>query len=161
MKLEGADNAMICCTFAGHRHIPAPRSSVDEVIETILQTDRAFTFYSGGMGEFDAQCEAAVRGAKRRHPELAIQLVLVLPYMSNRLNTYKTYYEEMYDGIVIPEELLGVHPKAAITMRNRWMVDASDYVIACVRRDFGGAYETVKYARQAGRVILDITENNV
>ena len=156
MELEGADNAMICCTFAGHRHIPAPRSSVDEVIETILQTDQEFIFYSGGMGEFDTQCEAAVRRAKHRHPDLNIQLTLVLPYMSNRLNTYKTYYEEMYDGIVIPEELLGVHPKAAITMRNRWMVDASDCVIACVRRNFGGAYETAKYARHTGRIVFDL-----
>ena len=147
---------MICCTFAGHRHFPAPRSSVDEVIETILQTDREFMFYSGGMGEFDAQCETAVRGAKRRHPDLDIQLTLVPPYMSNRLNTYKTYYEEMYDGIVIPEELLGVHPKAAITMRNRWMVDASDYVIACVRRDFGGAYETIKYAQHTGKTVIEL-----
>ena len=156
MKLGGADSTMICCTFAGHRHIPAPRSSVDEAIETILKIDREFTFYSGGMGEFDAQCETAVRGAKRRHPDLDIQLTLVPPYMSNRLNTYKTYYEEMYDGIVIPEELLGVHPKAAITMRNRWMVDASDYVIACVRRDFGGAYETIKYAQRTGKTVIEL-----
>ena len=62
----------------------------------------------------------------------------------------------MYDWIIIPEELSGVHPKAAITMRNRWMVDASDYVIACVRRDFGGAYETVKYARHIGRTVFDL-----
>ena len=147
---------MVCCTFAGHRHFPAPRSSVDEVIETILQTDQEFIFYSGGMGEFDTQCEAAVRGAKRHHPDLNIKLMLVLPYMSNRLNKYKAYYEKMYDGIVIPENLLGVHPKAAITMRNRWMVDASDYVIACVRRDFGGAYETVKYAQRTGKTVFEI-----
>lgn len=147
---------MIYCSFAGHRCFPAPHASIDGVIETILQTGQRFTFYSGGMGDFDAQCEAAVRSAKRRHPELSIRLILVLPYMSNRLNTYKTYYEEMYDGIIIPEALLGVHPKAAITMRNRWMVDSSNYVIACVRRDFGGAYETVKYARQTGRTVFDL-----
>ena len=147
---------MICCTFAGHRHFPAPRSSVDGVIETVLQTDRVFTFYSGGMGEFDAQCEAAVRGAKRRYPDLNIQLLLVLPYMTNRLNTNKTYYEDMYDGVIIPEALLGVHPKAAITKRNRWMVDASDYVIACVRRGFGGAYETVKYAQRIGKPVIEL-----
>ena len=147
---------MICCTFAGHRHFPAPRSSVDEALETIMQKDREFTFYSGGMGEFDARCEAAVRGAKHRHPDLNICLLLVQPYMSNRLNTYRAYYEEKYDGILIPEALLGVHPKAAIPMRNRWMVDASDYVIAYLRRDFGGAYETVKYAQRAGCIVLEL-----
>ena len=35
-------------------------------------------------------------------------------------------YEKYYDEIVIPKELYGVHPKAAITERNRWMVTNTD-----------------------------------
>ena len=43
-------------------------------------------------------------------------------------------------------ELAGVHPKAAIRERNRWMADRSGMLLACVYRDFGGAYDTMQYA---------------
>ena len=79
--------------------------------------------------------------------------------MERRLNTDKTYYEQMYDGILIPEELIGVHPKAAIKKRNRLMIDWSDTLIAFVHRDFGGAYETLQYARRSGRIrIVNLAE---
>jgi len=70
--------------------------------------------------------------------------------MSNKLNTEKAYYEYYYDEIITPAELCGVHYKAAIQKRNRWLVDQTDYVIAFIYRDFGGAVETVKYARKQG-----------
>ena len=72
--------------------------------------------------------------------------------MEHRLNADKTYYEQMYDGVLIPEELIGVHPKAAIKKRNRLMVDWSDTLIAFVYRDFGGAYETLQYAERKGNI---------
>lgn len=43
----------------------------------------------------------------------------------------------MYDEVYVPGELAGVHPKSAITKRNRLMVDQSQYLIAYVHRDFG------------------------
>lgn len=101
-------------------------------------------------------CSYAVRSAKHCHPDLNISLTLVLPYMSNRLNLDKEYYENRYDEIIIPEELDNVHYKAAIRKRNRWMVDRADHVIAYVYREFGGACETVKYARKQGKSIINL-----
>lgn len=150
---------MICCTFAGHRHVPhmAYLSQLNDVIEALLEQNGSdFTFYSGGSGNFDAQCETAVRAAQSRHRDQRIQLKLILPYMSSRLNANKEYYETMYDDVIIPIELAGVHPKAAITRRNRWMVDRSDYVIGCIWREFGGAYETLEYARKQGKTIISL-----
>ena len=78
--------------------------------------------------------------------------------MSNRLNTDKEYYQYYYDEIIIPTVLAGVHYKAAITMRNRWLVDRVDCVIAYVYRDFGGALETVKYAQKQGKPVINLVE---
>ena len=74
-------------------------------------------------------------------------ITLVLPYAVARL----AYYEKYYDNIVIPERLYGVHPKSAITLKNRWMVDMSDLVIAYVERTNGGAYEALKYAEKRNK----------
>ena len=90
---------MTSCTFAGHREVYQPMldAKIEKAIRELLQTDNEFIFYTGGMGEFDSKCASAVRSAKRQYPYLKICLALVLPYMSNRLNTEKEYFEYCYE----------------------------------------------------------------
>lgn len=149
---------MTVCTFAGHREVysSAIESDIESALSEIMQTDNAFVFYSGGMGDFDKKCESAVRGMKRKYPGLSIRLVLVIPYMTHQLNRDKEYYESRYDDIVIPSELIGIHYKAAIKKRNRWMVDQADKILAYIYRDFGGAFDTVKYAFRIGKPVLNL-----
>lgn len=68
-------------------------------------------------------CEAAVRRLKKKYQDFNIHLNLVLPYMTNQINRDKEYLESKFDDIIIPIDLMGVHYKAAIKKRNRWMVD--------------------------------------
>lgn len=103
------------------------------------------------MGEFDGFSAAAVRNLKRKYPNKEIRLTLVLPYMQQKLNEYKEYYETSFDDILIPAELAEIHYKRAIPARNRWLVDNSDYLIVMVWRDFGGAYTTLRYAQKQGK----------
>ena len=146
-------------TFCGHRDVlpdEEVRHLLNDAIETEIQNG-AEQFLVGGRGDFDSMAAAAVRAAKRRHKDKRIQLYLVEPYMREGINQDKAYYESLYDGIIIPQELLGVHPKAAITKRNRWLVEQADCLIAFVQRDFGGAYQTLKYAEQKGIRIVKLT----
>lgn len=151
---------MTTCTFSGHREVyqSAIEARLDAEIEKLLQTDNEFLFLTGGMGQFDGMASGAVRAAKRRHSEKHIALVLVLPYMSNRMNTNKEYYRFYYDQIIIPEELDTAYYKAAIRCRNRWMVDRADIVIAYICRDFGGALGTVRYAQKQGKPVINLLE---
>lgn len=151
---------MTSCTFAGHREVfqAGIDADIHRAVEDLLKTDTVFRFYTGGMGEFDSKCAAAVRAAKRTHPELDIRVILALPYMSNRVNTEKLYYEYLYDEIFIPEELAGVHYKAAIGKRNRLIVEMSDWLICFVYRDFGGAATTLRYAQKQGKQIINLAE---
>lgn len=151
---------MISCTFAGHREVYScnVESSIEFAIESILKKDNSFVFYSGDMGEFDKMCSAAVRTAKRRHPELDIKLMVVLPYMMAKINTDKDFYKNLYDDIIIPMELSDAHYKSAITKRNRWIIDRSDFLIAYVYRDFGGAYTTLKYANRMNKEIINLAD---
>lgn len=151
---------MTTCIFSGHREVyqSGVEARLAVEIEKLLQTDNEFHFLTGGMGQFDGMGAGAVRAAKRRHPEKCITITLVLPYMSNRLNTDKEYYQFYYDQIIIPEELDTAHYKAAIQLRNRWMVDRTDIVIAYILRDFGGALATVRYAQRQGKPIINLAE---
>ena len=78
--------------------------------------------------------------------------------MLSSLNRDKDFYQVMYDDIIIPQELMGCHYKKAITLRNCWMINQSDYVIAFTIRDFGGAYNAVKYAEKANKKIISISD---
>lgn len=143
----------ICCGF-GHRRI-TDRELADKLYETIcalIKYEGVCEFIAGGMGDFDTYYCEAVRKVKREYRN--INLTLVEPYFSNKLNRDKAYYELYYDGIIIPEEILGCYPKAAIKKRNLWMIDRSDFVISYVRNDKGGAYTAQKYAKMKNKTII-------
>ena len=47
------------------------------------------------------------------------------------------------------------HPKAAITLKNHYMIDNSDLVIVYVEKK-GGAYSAMKYAEKQCKEIINI-----
>lgn len=151
---------MTVCTFSGHREVYQANiaDKLDEAISRIIKNDDCFRFLVGGMGDFDGMCSSAVRRAKRNYPNKQISLELILPYLTQELNENKSYYEISYDDVVVPIELAGVHYKSAITKRNRWMVDKSDWMIAFVYRDFGGAYTSLRYAEKKGLQIINLAK---
>lgn len=155
---------MCICTFAGHSFVfsATAEKRLKEEIEAFLADTAEATFYVGGRGEFDSMAAAAVRNAKAAHRDKKIQIYLIEPYLHANLNRDKEYNEKLYDGIIIPEELIGVHPKAAIQKRNCWMVDQADLLLAYVYRDYGGAYKTLKYAQGKGGIrIINLAEETL
>lgn len=66
----------------------------------------------------------------------------------------------MYDDVIIPTELMGIHYKGAIKARNRWIVDNSDIVIGYSIRDYGGAYTALKYAEKLGKKTIYLQNNS-
>lgn len=143
-----------CCGF-GHREVFDNISGqIEEAVLAAIQDD-CDVFYTGAMGEFDGLFSAAVRRAKKTYPH--IKLICVKPYMTNDVNTDGDYYAAMYDDIIIPDELAGIHYKAAIKARNRWMIDHSDIILLYTVRDHGGAYEARRYAEKKSKTIITIT----
>ena len=145
---------MICCGFGHRMMLMDIEKPLREVLERLVEERGVRVFYIGGMGEFDELFARTVRRMKREYPSL--RLVLVMPYLTERLNMDKAIYEAQYDEMLIPAEMDGIHPKAAIGLRNRWMVDRSDIVIAALHRNFGGAAETVRYAEKVGKMVVRI-----
>lgn len=148
---------MIVCMFAGHREILDTRlpARVRAVLEEMIVSEGEALFYSGGMGSFDEICAHEVRMLKSRKKEKRIELVLVEPYMKQSINRDGRFLQTRFDDIPIPEELGEVHFKRAIRMRNHWMVEHSQVMIAYVKRKEGGAYEAMRYAQKRGIRIIN------
>ena len=126
---------------------------MDNAVEAAIQQGCEI-FYTGAMGEFDSLFSSAVRKAKIKYPH--IKLICVKAYFTNDINTNRDYYNAMYDDVIIPPELIGVHYKAAIKARNRWMIDNSDVVMVYTIRDYGGVFDAMKYAIKNGRNVIKI-----
>ena len=143
-----------CCAF-GHRELDR---NIDEELKALIidliEREGVTLFMTGGIGQTDGKFSSVVRELKHSYKQ--IELVLVKPYFSGELNTNKEYYEIMYDDVIIPDELAGCHYKSAITKRNRWMIDRSDFIIDCTYRDFGGAVDAIKYAKRTNKTVLEI-----
>ena len=106
----------------------------------------------GRNGDFDILAASVIKRLQKNYRDDNSMMILVLPY------PVKDYadYEDYYDEIVIPDKLYGVHPKAAITERNRWMVTNSDVLIAYMRNKSGGTAACVRMAEQHGRTVIKI-----
>ena len=142
-----------CCGF-GHRNVFENISSkLDNAVEEAI-AQGCEIFYTGAMGVFDSLFSSAVRSAKKVYPH--IKLIGVKPYFTNDINTNREYYAAIYDDIIIPDELAGIHPKAAIKARNRWIIDNSDIVLIYTVRNFGGAYEAKRFAERNGKRLIKI-----
>lgn len=138
------------CTFCGHRIVKSDiEDKVYSALEDLIKNENYNTFYSGGMGEFDQICESAVRRLKKEYPHIKLYRVIY---------KYKTNLDavrEIVDDIILPE-LEGFHYKEMILKRNEWMIDSSDAVLCYIRRDFGGAYKTMKHAEKSGKMIINL-----
>lgn len=142
-----------CCGF-GHRNVfENIRDKLDNAVEIAIAQGCGM-FYTGAMGDFDSLFSSAVRSAKKVYPY--IKLICVKPYFTTDINTDKDYYAALYDDIIIPDELAGIHPKAAIKARNRWMIDNSDIVFIYTVRNYGGAYKAKQYAQHENKAIIII-----
>ena len=143
----------------GHRQIENMIDVEDALraaIEKILSDHEYVEFLIGREGEFDILAASVIREVTRRYDDGKCSLTLVMPYMRADFEKNRSEYEAYYDSVELCEESAAAHPKAAIRIRNRTMVDRSDLCLFYVTHPSGGAYQTMKYAEIVNKNILRI-----
>lgn len=106
-------------------------------------------FYVGHQGQFDAIVRSTLRELKKEYPQ--INYAVVLAYMPGK----KTEYDDFSDTM-LPEGIESVHPRYAISWRNNWMLQQSDYVITYITHSWGGAVQFSAKAKKQGKIIFDL-----
>lgn len=110
--------------------------------------------YVGRNGDFDIYAASLVKNVQKAMGKGNNEFICVLPYRVKDIENY----EEYYDSVIIPECIEKTHPKAAITKRNRWMVEQANILICYVKREKGGAYTALKYAKKLKKKIFNLAE---
>ena len=122
------------------------------ILEELIQTKAYVSFLIGRNGEFDVHTASLIKHAQRKYGKENNDMTLVLPYKVANIEDYEKYY----DSIIIPDCLYKIHPKSVIGLRNRWMIEQSDFAIFHLTRESGGAYKTMKYAESIGKKFIVI-----
>ena len=136
-------------TFFGHRDCPeAIQLQLQQVLEDLI-TDGADSFYVGDQGRFDGMVISLLSKLKTAYPH--IEYAAVLAYLPG---TVKAEAVAPKHPTIFPEGLENVPPRFAISHRNRWMIDASDCVVAYVTRSWGGAAQFTELAEKKGKRVI-------
>ena len=135
------------CCFSGHRYLPAEqleeiRKNLKNSVVTLIKQGVS-VFYAGGADGFDTEAMLTVNELKQKYPH--IKLIVVLPYRRN----IKIPYDEC---ICLSETLR----KGCFHIRNRYLVEHSQYCICYLTENTGGTFYTVKYAEHKGLNVINI-----
>lgn len=148
--------------FFGHRYIDnlfRIEDRLEEEIHRLLSEHEYVDFLVGRDGEFDQFASSAVLRVRKRCRDDNSSLVLVLPYARAEYLNNEEYYHDYYSDVEISHAASKAHPKAAFQIRNREMVDRADLIICCIDHQSGGAWQTVQYAMEQGKDIINLAEN--
>lgn len=147
--------------FFGHRIIDEYEytdKKVYEIVSNLIREKEYVEFLIGREGDFDQIVSSAVIRAKRNIFDANSSLVWIQPYLKADYRKHPEDYERYYDSIEVCVDSASAHPKAAIQIRNRTMVDRSDLCVFYVSNTSGGAYQTMKYAMKQGKRSINICE---
>ena len=145
--------------FFGRRYIDYDRpveEQVSKIIRTLIKEHEYVDFLVGRDGEFDQIVASEVRKIKHEVYNGNSSLIWVMPYVKAEYIQNKESFESYYDEVEICPESCRAHPKAAIQIRNRSMVDRSDLIVCYVTHNSGGAYQTMKYAESIQKRVENI-----
>ena len=125
-------------SFFGHRVIADPlmiEQRLETLIRKLLKEKEYVEFLVGRDGEFDQLVSSVIRRCKRSVRDDNSAHVWVLPYLTADYRDNEDAYREYYDEIEICASSAGGHFKGAYQTRNREMVDRSNLIVFCRKRD--------------------------
>ena len=147
--------------FFGHRYID-DILRVEELLEKqilrLIEENEFVDFLVGRNGDFDRCVSSTVLRVRKNFNDCKSALVLVLPYPTAEYLNNEESFHNYYTDVEISYEALRSHPKSAIQIRNRKMVDRADLIICYIEEKCGGAWETMKYAIKQNKKVINLFE---
>ena len=141
---------MASCTFFGHRDCPEMiNPKLRDVLVDLITNHGIDMFYVGNQGWFDAYVRGELRILKQEYPQ--INYAIVLAYMPGKKSEYDDYSDTM-----LPKGIESVHSHYAISWRNNWMLNQSNYVVTYITRTWGGAVQFKKKAEMQRKQIINL-----
>lgn len=149
------------CCFTGHRSLPerelkAIKKRLKSEVKGLIEKG-VCVFITGGALGFDTLAALTVLKMKSCFPN--IRLFLALP-CAEQTRGWKKEDIKVYDDILKKADTVFYVSKhydaLCMKMRNRYMVDNSEYCISYLTKPLSGTMYTVKYAKQKELTVINI-----
>lgn len=147
--------------FFGHRYIDNPfmiEERLEKQIYKLLSEHEYVEFLVGRNGDFDQYASSAVLRVRKRYRDDNSSLILILPYPTAEYLNNEEYFHDYYTDVEVSYAASKAHPKSAIQIRNREMVDRSDMIICDIEKETGGAWQTIQYAMRQEKMVLNLAK---
>ena len=143
---------MSACTFFGHRACPSSiKPKLREVLIDLIENHTVDMFYVGQQGAFDSMVRSVLKELVSLYPH--INYAVVLERMPPKRDEFDT---RDYSDTMLPEGIETVHPRFAISWRNKWMTKQSDYVVTYITHSWGGAAQFAELAEQQNKTVINL-----
>ncbi len=152
---------MKSCCFTGHREIPYQEHETIAVrLEEEVRKRIAAgfdTFRAGGALGFDTMAALCVLKLKKEFSH--IRLCIDVPHRGQE-QRWSMENRKLYQEILLFADEVNIlaesYMRGCMHVRNRYMVDHSECVIAYVRKASGGSAYTVEYAEKKGVEVIRV-----
>lgn len=161
--MKTAAEEKICC-FTGHRTIPRSMREpltllLDEKLEELVG-EGVREFRAGGALGFDTLAATRVLSLKKRWPECRLHLILPCKNQSRGWGERdKALYGEILAAADRVSYMVEEYTRECMHMRNRALVEGSDFCVAFLRRNRGGTLYTCAYALKRGVTLLNLADD--
>jgi uncharacterized phage-like protein YoqJ len=139
------------CTFFGHKDT---QKNIEPTLRTtlidLIENKNVNVFYVGNNGNFDNMVHRQLKELSHTYP---ITYSVVLAY----LPTKKSECDD-FTNTILPEGIETKPKRFAISYRNKWMVDQTDFVVTYVTHGFGGAAQFKNMAERKRKTIIELSE---
>lgn len=143
------------CAVTGHRYLSKAfnKKELEDKLKELVEKDFD-TFLIGMAIGFDTVCFQILEKIREQNK---VQIIACVP-CEDQAEKFNARQKEEYDRLLsVADQKILVSKKYTATCmqkRNQFMVDNCSTVLAYLRNDFGGTYNTVKYARKKGVPVL-------
>ncbi len=139
------------CTFFGHRDCPKEvEKKLQEILINLIENKNVTEFYVGNQGMFDYFVRKTLFQLSKLYP---IKYYIVLAYIP----VVGKKYDEYVVDTILPNDIENVPKRFALSFRNRWMIERSDFVITFVKYSWGGASQFKELAEKKHKIVVNIT----
>ena len=144
---------MSACTFFGHRDCPSSiKSKLRKVLTDLIESHAVDMFYVSQQGSFDSMVRSVLKELVSLYPHINYAVVL------ERIPPKRDEFDiRDYSDTMLPEGIETVHPRFAISWRNKWMIKQSDYVVTYVTHSWGGAAQFAELAEKQKKTVINVT----
>jgi len=137
------------CTFFGHRDCPdSVKQKLKDTLVQLITVNGVDSFYVGNQGNFDALVYRVLCELRDIYPHIVVTVVRAYMPTKEIANKYGS-------DAILPEGIEAVPKRYAISWRNKWMIEQSEYVVTYVTRSFGGAAMFAEMAVKESKAVIN------